>query len=101
MQTIGRIVSFDSFREIIEFIRKGGQVRFDDQAYVQPYGRGGKLLLSIDTFNQADLFYEHDWDGMTEEPFDVENPPEVIHVIFTAKNANLDDFTGYELTGND
>ena len=96
MQEIGKIVQFDSFKEITNFIKKGGQVRFDDQAYVELYG--SKLLLSIDTFIQADLFYGHDWTGMTEEPFDVENPPEVIHVIFTEKNANLDDFVGYGLT---
>ena len=99
MKDIGRIVAFDTFNEIVDFVKGGGRVRFDDQAYVED-GGDGTLCLSIDTFNQADLFYEHDWEGKTEEPFDPENPPEVIHVIFTEENAGgmLDMFIGYELT---
>lgn len=94
MQNIGTIVGFDSFDEIVDFIKNGnGFVRFDD--YGETVGEyNGNLTLGVNTFDS--LFYEYDFQGMTEEPFDQDCPPDVIHVVFTKDNADISSFIGYQ-----
>ena len=94
MQAIGTIIGFDSFQEIVDFIKEGrGTVLFDD--YHEPVGEyNGNLTLGVNTFDS--IFYEHDFQGMTEEPFDQDCPPDIIHVVFTKDNANISSFIGYQ-----
>ena len=95
MKDIGRIVAFDAFSEIVDFVKGGGRVQFDGYHHnVDEYN--GELHLCVDTFDSC--FYEHDFQGMTTEPFDQDAPPDMVEVVFTDKNCDPSMFIGYEYT---
>lgn len=94
MQNIGTIIGFDTFEEIVSFIKEGrGTVLFDN--YHEPVGTyEGNLTLGVNTFDS--VFYENDFHGMTEEPFSDSDLPDVIHVVFTKDKAEIGRFIGYQ-----